>query len=150
MKKKVTLFATAHYDVTNAPADLREAYAFMLNEIEPQIVLEEWSTVRQHRSAAAAAADDKGIPWESVGTPAEERFWTYGPTNALGFPIASGLLRYGPIANQELREVAMCDSIQHAIKTRETALLVVGLAHLHSMFLKLSVEFEVEAYALDR
>jgi hypothetical protein len=149
VKKKVILFATAHYDVTNAPEGLQEAYAFMLDEIEPQVILEEWSTVKKHRSTAAAAADNKNIPWESIGTPAEDRFWTFGPTDALGFPKASGLLRYGPIANQENREIAMCDSIQRAMKTRETALLVIGLAHLHSMFLKLSPEFDIEAYALD-
>ena len=137
VKKKVTLFGTTHCDVTNAPEGLQDAYAFILNEIEPQVVLEEWSTVQKHRSAAAAAADNKNIPWESIG-----------PSDALGFPSASGLLQYGPIANQESREVAMCESIQRAMETRETALLVIGLAHLHSMFVKLSPEFDVKGYAL--
>jgi hypothetical protein len=148
VKKKVTLFGTTHCDVTNAPEGLQDAYVFILNEIEPQVVLEEWSTVQKHRSAAAAAADNKNVPWESIGTPAEDRFWTFGPSDALGFPSASGLLQYGPIANQESREVAMCENIQRAMETRETALLVIGLAHLHSMFVKLSPEFDVKGYAL--
>jgi hypothetical protein len=54
--------------------------------------------------------------------------------------------RRGPLPTQEMREEAMCDNIVLAMASRNVGLVVVGVAHLHSMQAKLSRDFEVKAY----
>jgi hypothetical protein len=145
-KKRVTLLGTMHYNVRNAPAGVRERYEFIIDQIQPQVVLEEWSIVQKDQSAAASAADSKGVPWVNIGTPASEEFWTFGQTYALDFPNSTNIPKYGPLAAQEKRETAMCENIRDAMATHDSAVIVIGLAHLHSIYAKLANDFDVDGY----
>lgn len=54
--------------------------------------------------------------------------------------------RYGPFDVQERRELFMRDSILAVMVGFESAVLVIGEAHLHSIGTKLSTDFDVESY----
>jgi len=143
-KKRLVLFGTRHYSHNRMPREISEALASVIEKFHPQLILEEWSTTKA-QSAASAIADSKNLRWENIGTSALEEFWTYPSSGSDDFPI--GVVRYGPVLNQDRREGAMCDKIAGAMASVETALAVIGLAHLHSMCSKLSNDFDVDAYA---
>lgn len=147
MKKKLTLFGTRHYATTEVPAEIRNALEAIIEESRPQIVLEEWSETQTHESVAANLCKTIGLPWKSIGTPPTDEFRTYGFSDALDFPSAANIHRYGPILIQEKRERAMIENIVRSMAPFDVAVLVIGLAHLHSMYSKLSNDFDVEAFA---
>jgi hypothetical protein len=144
--KKITLFGTKHHQAGKAPPGIREAIEFLVEEVEPEAVLEEWSKT-QPQSLASVVAKGRGIPWEDIGTPNTAEFKTYDHTHALDFPGGPAKLRqHGPIDVQEKREAAMCENIRKSMSARQVALFVLGMAHLHSMFVKLAKDFDVSAY----
>lgn len=146
-KKTLVLFGTRHYRENDIPPEIRNALALIIDQYEPQIVLEEWSESEKRESGASAVCRDKNARWESIGTPASEEFETYNSTSALDFPSAADVFPYGPIINQERREKVMCENIARSMSSYQVGVVVVGLAHLHSMFVKLSNGFEMEGYS---
>lgn len=144
---RLTLFGTKHHEASKAPPYMQGAIDLLIDKFKPDVILEEWSSTRP-QSLADAVAKSRGIPWEDIGTPSTDEFETYNETYALDFPMGpANLRRHGPLDVQEKREAAMCKNIQTAMSTRNASLIVIGVAHLHSMFMKLSKDFEVKAYA---
>ena len=145
--KTLILFGTRHYDA-KMPSEIKSVLRLIIEKFEPHVLLEEWSETQLNRSGAAAVGDEVGVPWESIGTPPLPEFETYGFTHSLDFPSGPAhIVRYGPVAVQENRELAMCTNISTAMLNREVAVVVIGLAHLHSLMVKLSGGFEVRGYA---
>jgi hypothetical protein len=126
---------------------LREKFSF-------EIILEEWSK-NQSPSFAADYANKLHLKWQDIGTSKEEQFSTYtNPINHPGHdgtldsdPDAPELSEYGPYERQENREKQMLKNIQEKMGNHEVGLLIVGIAHLHSLFGKLeSNGFKTTAY----
>jgi hypothetical protein len=145
--KKITLIGTRHYHVKNVPRDIQKALEFAISKLHPQIVLEEWSGSQPEESAASEVSRRKGIRWENIGTPSTGQFATYRFQDALDYPEGVTLPQYGPIDAQQKRELMMCKNIKRFMFSVDVGLVVIGVTHLHSMFLKLSNEFEVAGYA---
>ncbi len=57
------------------------------------------------------------------------------------------MIRYGPLDAQERRELMMCENIAIAMCSHTVGLIIIGVAHLHSMMAKLSKDFETDGYA---
>jgi len=145
--KKLVLFGTRHHDEKRMPAQIRDALSVIIDKCAPQIVLEEWAESRGKSGAAAVCEKTGGLIWKSIGTPATQEFTTYDHTYALDFPSSANTQRYGPIPVQEKREKVMYENITAAMSSMESALVIMGLAHLHSMLVKLSKEFDVKGFA---
>jgi hypothetical protein len=148
--KTIILFGTKHYRAVGAPLGIREIIEYLINEadsdVDCEVILEEWSDTAP-QSLANAVANDRGLPWENIGTPDLPEFKTYPPDPALGVPYGTAnIRRHGPIDVQEKREAAMCENIRVAMSACETALIVIGMAHLQSMCVRLAGVFNVQAY----
>jgi hypothetical protein len=143
--KKLVLFGTRHYEAANLPESIRNTLNVIITEFIPQVVLEEWSVIRGQSGASVAAAAH-GVTWKSIGTPPTPELESYGNEEALDHPMSANIQRYGPLASQETREKLLCKNIATAVSAYQTALVVIGLGHLHSMMVKLSGQFEVDGY----
>jgi hypothetical protein len=75
------------------------------------------------------------VEWLNIGTPATSEFET-----GLGMYHPSLAVRlYGPMDLIEKRETTMIDNVAAIMKSKESAVLVAGLAHLHSMASRLAL-----------
>ncbi len=146
-QKRLILFGTRHWKITNIPCEIRDSLELLIRKFQPDIALEEWSTTQTEKSGLADVCGSMNLPWDSIGTPPEPRYKTCDYSDAADFPNGANVTQYGPLPTQEMREEAMCGNIVHAMSSRNVALVVVGLAHLHSMLAKLSKDFEVKGYA---
>jgi hypothetical protein len=114
-----------------------------------QVILEEWWADKQSFASTLATSS---LQWQNVGTPNEARFQTCGnalnghpPTHDPNKPI---LQEYGPMDVQELRENYMIDRIKTFMEPFNVGLLIVGLAHLHSILSKLKAAgLDVRGYS---
>jgi hypothetical protein len=79
------------------------------------------------------------VDWLNIGTPATSEFET-GP--GMYHPSLAARL-YGPMDVMEKRETTMIDSVATIMESKQSAVLVVGLAHLHSMASRLALLFDV-------
>ena len=145
--KELILCGTRHYNDSNMPHQNRDAVRLVIDECNPQVVLEEWSEAQKAPSGVAAVCNEKGVTWNSIGTPNTQEYATYDGIY-LGFPLSAKIPQYGPIDTQEKRENAMCQNIAAAMSSIDIGIVVIGVAHLHSMFLKLSREFRVKGYEI--
>jgi hypothetical protein len=147
-QKSLVLFGTRHWKKDDIPEENRAAINFILQAVSPAVVLEEWRINSKIQSAAQVACQTPpfSIPWLSVGTPGTAEFLTHDFTDALDWPDRTDIHRYGPIDIQERREQAMRQNVIREMSVYDSALVLVGEAHLHSMFTKLSREFNVRAY----
>jgi hypothetical protein len=135
-------------------SDFEERLDYLRSKFDAQVILEEWADAEQ--SVTALWAKKLGLRWANIGTPDEARFQTFsGPINfrwhkgTLQPPDvhAPAIYEYGPFENQEAREKCIVKNIQAAMESHEAGLLVVGLAHTHSLFGKLqSAGLKVTAY----
>jgi hypothetical protein len=146
-KKHIVLFGTGHWKNVDIPPDIRGSLVVLIDKFCPDVALEEWSITQDVGSGASLVCASKNIPWENIGTPPVEKFCTYGHDAAADFPGPANVIRYGPLAAQEMREEFMCENIRTAMGSHQSGLVVVGVAHLHSMLMKLSKHFNVEGYA---
>ncbi len=111
------------------------------------MVLEEWSASQTEEAAASAICKKLDLAWKDIGTPPDGEFATYAFCDALDFPDVPTIYRYGPIEAQNKRETRMCANITGYMSSCDSALVVIGVAHLHSMFARLSEEFDVAGYS---
>ena len=146
-RKQLVLFGTRHWPISGIPNEIQSSLRVLISKFQPDVALEEWSTVQGQRSGLAAVCDSLKVPWENIGTPPDPKFKTYDHTAAADFPATINVVQYGPLGTQEQREEAMRESIVRAMSSRSVALVLVGVAHLHSMMLKLSSDFLVSGYA---
>jgi hypothetical protein len=147
MMKKLGIFGTRHYTHKRLPDDIRAAMEMVVDEHAPTIGLEEWSTKQIEVSGFKVVCDAKGVPWASIGTPPTADLATYVYTDALDFPSGANIQRYGPFEIQEKREHLMRTSIIDAMSSHDSAVLVLGVAHLHSMCMKLKRDFDIRAWS---
>jgi hypothetical protein len=145
--KQLILFGTRHWTTSNIPREIRESLKVLIEKFEPDVALEEWSSTQTEKSGLADVCDSMTLPWETIGTPPKPIFKTCDHTEAADFPTSANVIRYGPFPTQEMREEVMCQNVVCAMSSRNAALVVVGVAHLHSMLAKLSKNFEVQGYA---
>ena len=146
-KKKLVIFGTRHWKKSDMPIEIKNALELIVAKVKPGIVLEEWSMTQLEASGAATVSDSLGIPWRSIGTPNEPGLATFGFERALDFPNSANIAQYGPFDVQEKRERIMRDNIVQEMAGSQNGLLVIGLAHLHSLSCKLSNDFEVKSHA---
>lgn len=145
-KRRLTLFGTRHHTLKKIPPEVRLALDAIIEKCHPERVLEEWSITQTDPSAADEIAKMRHVPWHSIGTPPDAKYSTHDHTWALDFPDSANISRYGPIEVQQTREELMCINIKREMDSVGSAVVVLGIAHLHSMFWKLHQEFEVEAF----
>lgn len=137
-QKRLILFGTRHWEMSQIPAGIRESLRVLRDKFQPDVALEEWSATHTQKSALADFCDSISVPWENIGTPSEAKFKTFDHTAAADYPVSINVIQYGPLSVQKNREEAMCENITRAMSSRNVALIVVGVAHLHSMMVSLS------------
>ncbi len=162
--KNVVMLATTHerqMSTNDASSELGKCLGYLRSKfkvqktVDMQIVMEEWhenlgeTTVKQF-------ATKSGLHWANVGTPDEVKFRTYmGPICFPGHKgtlqpdgEAPGMYEYGPFENQDAREKQMVQNVRVEMENYESGILVLGLAHMHSVFEKLqSSGFKVYGYS---
>lgn len=155
--RRVVLLGVAHalQDVGHPQNDeFRRRLSFLSDSYGATILLEEWASDRPASFACRLAAGK--LKYRDVGTPEEPQFVTFanapitypGHDGTLGpCPDAPSLMEYGPLGAQENREQSMLQNINDAMQSHRVGLFVVGLAHLHSMAMKLqAAQYRVAAY----
>jgi hypothetical protein len=116
--------------------------------------MEEWHEDRE--SVVRVFAAESSLRWANVGTPVEEQFRTY--RNPVSFCAHNGTLQsdgnapemheYGPFEKQDAREKQMVQNVRTEMTNYESGILVLGLAHMHSIFEKLqSSGFQVYGFS---
>lgn len=144
-KKRLVIFGTRHWQDHEVPDDISQILRFIIESVRPEVGLEEWCPQELNRTSAFKVQCDSVSPqldWKNIGTPNTVEFRNDG--DLLGnHAYING---YGPLDVQERRESAMCYNIHTVMSAYESGLLVVGEAHIHSMSVKLSLEFDVEPY----
>ena len=146
MKKRIAVFGTRHYTASKLPSDIRATMELIVEKHSPTIGLEEWSINQVESSGFKTVCDARHLLWTSIGTPPTDDLATYTYTSALDFPAGANIQRYGPFEIQEEREHLMCASIIGAMSSHDSAVLVLGLAHLHSMCMKLKGDFDIRSW----
>lgn len=151
--KQLIALGTYHQVQHNGHA-LNAKFATVISTIienyDVQVVLEEWWYLPERSFASTLATAD--LQWRNVGTSDEIRFKTsesalnnHPPIRGDVKPI---LQEYGPLNVQELRENYMVDHITFFMEAHTAGMLIVGLAHLHSLLSKLKAAgFEVRGYS---
>ncbi len=146
--KRVVVFGTTHelQKVGHSlNSELAARLSYLLDKFAATVVLEEWAT-EGPPSFTSVLANDRGLDYKNVGTPPDEQFRTFcnAPINYPGHDGTLGpceeapqFYEYGALNKQENRELRMIQNIQDQMKTHHIGLFVVGLAHLHSICIKL-------------
>jgi hypothetical protein len=123
--------------------------------VDVQIVMGEWHE-NLGETVVREFAAKSGLHRANIGTPYEEQFRTFrGP---ICFPGHNGTLQsdedasetheYGPFENQDAREKQMVQNVRTEMTNYESGILVLGLAHMHSVFEKLqSSGFQVYGFS---
>ena len=135
--------------------ELKERMDFLIQKFSPTIIMEEWTAIRP--SFASSLSTD-AIGYKDVGTPAEEPTFRTFRYHQVNHPAHDGMLgscwdapamsEYGPLDKQENREQRMLQNIRREMEEHQVGIFLVGLAHLHSMSMKLQAfRFRVAAYA---
>jgi hypothetical protein len=152
--KRVVLLGTEHscqFAGNSGNADLGVRLDFLGKQFESTLLMEEWS-----EKANPSFASTLGITYQNVGTGPEQEYQTY--PNSIQYPgYIDGTLdhdashpsmaEYGPLDHQENRERAMVEHVCTAMTGHHVGILLIGLAHLHSMSQKLlAADFNVTAF----
>lgn len=129
--------------------------AFLADRYGASTVLEEWANDRSPSFASAFATGR--FDYRDVGTSGQSQFETFtnapithpGHNGTLGpCEDAPPMLEYGPLTVQEHREQQMTRNIEDAMLNHRVGIFIVGLAHLHSMAMKLQMaQHRVAAYS---
>ncbi len=157
-RKRVVVLGTIHeYQLAGRPlnSELCSRIEFLVSQFEATAVLEEW-TENGSQSCVALNFKDK-FEYANVGTSSEGEFGTY-VCHPVNHPAHDGILgvcndapsmsEYGPLDHQENREIQMLQNIDRAMAKHHVGLFVVGLAHLHSMSMKLkTAKFNVNTFS---
>jgi hypothetical protein len=155
--RRVVLLGVAHA-LQDVGHGMNEEYgkrlSFLAENYGATILLEEWAYDRP-ASFACRFAEGR-MKYEDVGAPAESEFKTFanapitypGHDGTLGpCPDAPSLMEYGPVDVQERREQWMVEILDKVMQDHSVGLFVLGLAHLHSMVMKLRArQYRVSAY----
>ena len=155
--RRVVLLGVAHglQDAGHGQnEEFKERLSFLAGGYSATVLLEEWT---HDRPASYASRFAEGrMEYRDVGTSGQPEHTTFvnapitfpGHDGTLGpCPDAPPLMEYGPLDVQEKREQKMLQNIDEAMQDHRVGLFVVGLAHLHSMAMKLHArQYRVAAY----
>jgi hypothetical protein len=144
--KKLTIFGTRHYTASRLDLAIRAAMEQLIDKTSPTIGLEEWSVSQIERSGFHVVCESRNVPWASIGTPPLDDLTGFDYTYSLDFPRSANVQQHGPFDVHERREHLMCSNILGVMSSHDSALVVIGLAHLQSMCVKLDSNFDVRAY----
>jgi hypothetical protein len=61
-KTKLVIFGTRHWNKNNIPIEIKTALELIIAEIQPDVVLEEWSVTQVETSGGEAAATSTNSP----------------------------------------------------------------------------------------
>jgi hypothetical protein len=126
--------------------EFKRVLTYLAKQFDVGVILEEW-TENKGATVGSHVAKALDLDWMNVGTPPTEEFKTKG---AIYDPMEEPPMlvnRYGPIEVQRRRENLIVEAIEQAMTTKNVALMICGMAHLHSLCEKLSdAGFEVEAF----
>lgn len=128
------------------PSEIAAVLKLMIQKEQPEVGLEEWCPSDFGETSAFEAECAKASPpiqWKNIGTPNTPEFKT---DHGNRFAGSAYIVGYGPLEAEERREIAMCKNVIAEMSAYQTGLLVIGEAHVHSMSMKLAVEFDVEPY----
>jgi hypothetical protein len=126
--------------------EFKRVLTYLAMQYDVAIILEEW-TEKKGATVGSRVAEALDLEWMNVGTPPTEELKTrgaiYDPNEEPPMPVS----KYGPIDVQRRRETMMVEAIQRAMATNDVALMICGMAHLHSLCEKLNdAGFDVEAF----
>ena len=149
--KRLLVLGTVHgvQEQGNALSnEFKQVLLGLVADYNIKAILEEW-TYEPRVSVAATLASER-LKWKNIGTPNEEIFETWCmPLNYHPAKHKEGYLyvsEYGPLEKQNARETFMLSRIKKEMIDTDVGLVLVGLAHLHSMTDKLEVSgFDVTA-----
>jgi hypothetical protein len=148
--KKLVILGTRHQALEDGPSpEFREALTLIIKQFNVQVIFEEWSTTRSE-SVCHHLAKEWGLIWRDVGTPDLPEFKTDELDRALfnhQSPTGVMVNGYGPLEAQRAREELMVKNIGSFSNRWNYGLLVVGIAHLHSMMERLSPSYVVEGFS---
>jgi hypothetical protein len=155
--RRIVLLAVVHAlqdDGDTRNEEFKARLSFLADSYAATTILEEWAYDRPQSFASVFAKGQ--MDYQDVGTPPEPRFKTFanapiiypGHDGTLGpCPDAPQMMEYGPLSSQENREQQMLKNIESGMQRHRVGLFIVGLAHLHSMSMKLQAEhYRVAAY----
>ena len=130
--------------------ELEMRLSFLKEQFAATILMEEWTETLEPSFASTL-----GGAYKNVGTGPGEQYRTYrlpiyhpsyeGTLNSCetGPPMSE----YGPLENQDNREREMLENICAAMEPHRVGIVLIGLAHLHSMSQKLlGASFNVAAF----
>ncbi|WP_213803220.1 hypothetical protein [Granulicella sp. dw_53] len=151
--KRVVLLGTEHscqFAGNIGNADLRIRLDFLKEQFQGTMLMEEWS-----ENSGPSFVSTLGMTYENVGTGPERQYRTY--PSSIQYPGYDGTLdfdashpsmgEYGPLDHQENRVRAMVEHVCTAMARHHVGILLIGLAHLHSMSQKLlAANFTVSAF----
>jgi hypothetical protein len=134
--------------------EFQRRLSFLVESYGATTILEEWAYDRPASFASAFAKDR--MAYRDVGTSPEPQFKTFvnapiiypGHDGTLGpCPAAPPMMEYGPLNSQEHREQRMLENIEDAMQNHRVGIFILGLAHLHSMSVKLqAARYRATAY----
>ena len=156
-KKRVVLFGIEHgceVDGSSKNGELGSRLKFLIESFGVTTLMEEWTEEREPSYPSRIFPE---IEYKNVGTPQDDEFLTY-QCHQIDHPAHEGILgpceeapsmsEYGPLDKQENRERQMTRNVIEQMAHHHVGLIILGLAHLHSMSLKLKeAGFNVTAYA---
>jgi len=147
-RKRVVVLGTIHeYQMAGRPlnSQLCCRIQFLIDQFAATTILEEW-TDNESQSCVAANFKDR-LGYANVGTSSEGEFRTY-ICHPVNHPAHDGILgscedapsmsEYGPLDNQENREIRMLQNIEPQMTKHHVGLFIVGLAHLHSVLVQIT------------
>jgi hypothetical protein len=134
--------------------EFKRRLSFLADSYGATTILEEWAYDRPSSFASVFARDR--IDYRDVGTKSELQFKIFsnapitypGHDGTLGpCPDAPPMMEYGPLSSQENREQQMLKNLEDAMQNHRVGIFIIGLAHLHSMSMKLqTARYRVSAY----
>jgi len=134
--------------------EFKRRLSFLVESYGATTILEEWAYDRPESFASVFAKDR--MAYRDVGTPPEPQFKTFvnapiiypGHDGTLGpCPDAPSMMEYGPLSSQENREQQMLRNIEDSMPNHRVGIFILGLAHLHSISMKLqAARYRVTAY----
>jgi hypothetical protein len=146
---KIVLMGTTHEVQENdyqGTHEFKKVLVYLCRKFPVRVIMEEW-TERKGDTVGKRLASEQNLEWVNVGTPSTRELKTFDPWFDPSEDPPMLINRYGPADIQTRREGLMLDAMQAAMRNRETGMMIVGMAHLHSMAEKLvRLGFEIEGF----
>ena len=145
--KRVIIFSIVHPVQENGNEwgeEFTRRLAFLIRELQCTVLMEEWG-YDGDKSLLEHFAQQDNIGYTNIGTGTEDAFATFFPIHHPGYhgslerlrSDAPSMSEYGPLLKQENREKQMCLNIDRTMLNHDCGIVVIGVAHTHSMAMKM-------------